>query len=140
KQSLKSLSNQIGDLVVNFSYPDGRLVSDLEELALSLMEGGEGLDPSSQTNEPTMPNSETVPGPEQHDSRPGSEQGEERGVEGTPTPPKSRIVSKCVDCGKEPTAGENFTLKGVGELCREHFEKRTAARREVKERKEGGED
>nr|MDG6969940.1 hypothetical protein [Nitrososphaerota archaeon] len=90
--------------------------------------GGEGLDPSSQTRAPAMPNSETVPGPEQHDSRSGSEQGEKRGVDsqGTPTPPATKLLPwRCYKCGDEmvDAKGEadfsyNVFLKGKGHLCR----------------------
>lgn len=116
RRALKQVSDGLGDLVPNYSYPDGLLVSDLGEFTVYLIGGGEPVEASSHRDGPaefpsiiddeTGPSKEvaesgglpTVPGVNRDgmttqgaDSaqyRPPASL-EQRGVEATPTPPPS---------------------------------------------------
>jgi hypothetical protein len=127
-EALKGLQTGLGNLVANYAYPDGRLVSDLGELVEFVLKGGgEGVDPPSHTTpDPGLGSAPEVQG--------GALLGanEKRDVEGTPTPPPSDIsddsdrprahliVRTCFDCGKELPPGENYVWQKKS-LCREHY-------------------
>jgi hypothetical protein len=129
-ESLKSLRTAYGNKVVNYQYPDGEFVEDLEEMAARLMEGVELPTVQSALVQEPVPDSrdpgDVPPSPVAID--PAKEATETAAAQGAPDGPGAGsvprahlVVKKCSVCGKDLDFGAQYFIKGKGDLCRDHF-------------------
>jgi hypothetical protein len=138
RRALKQVSDGLGDLVPNYSYPDGLLVSDLGEFTVYLIGGTRTDENETVTQGQAPPGAKLITEPEQVSVSSQSEPALPSDNSAVPTEPAAHLkYPTCSEpgCGKVLGQGDELSVYTLGKqhFCRGHYLSRTKEAKEARD-------